>query len=154
MGRQLVLSHSDHGQLLELANAERLTGFSWRIRRALDREAITGDDGHEIDHVELFGPPKNPAANSRNFVLCPGKAYDRSPCGTGTSAKLACLAASGKLAPGEVWTQESIVGSLFQGSYRETDGGVLPSITGHAYVNAEATLLFDPRDPFRMGIRA
>jgi 4-hydroxyproline epimerase len=143
----------EHGQALELANVERLTDYTWRIRQALTRQGITGKDGGEIDHIELFGPPRDPSANSRNFVLCPGKAYDRSPCGTGTSAKLACLFADGKLREGQVWRQESIIGSVFEGSVRCTGGQVMPRITGTAYVNAEATLLLDPADPFRMGIR-
>ena len=120
------------------------------IREALDAQQITGSDGAEIDHVELVGPPSDPArADARNFVLCPGGQYDRSPCGTGTSAKLACLAADGKLAPGEVWRQESIVGSVFEGRYRQTDGGIIPTISGRAFVNAELKLVFDPRDPYR-----
>jgi 4-hydroxyproline epimerase len=143
----------DHGQELNLRNAERLTELCWRVRQALARAGIAGADGHEIDHVELVGPPLRPGANARNFVLCPGGAYDRSPCGTGTSAKLACLAADGKLREGEIWRQESIVGSVFEGRYRMEGDSIRPAITGHAYVNGEATLLFDPRDPFRMGIR-
>jgi 4-hydroxyproline epimerase len=138
---------------LDLANAEALTDYTWRIRQSLSQAGITGEGGAEIDHIELFGPPRQPGAHSRNFVLCPGKAYDRSPCGTGTSAKLACLAADRKLAEGEVWRQESIVGSVFEGSYRRQGDRIIPSIRGQAYVNAEATLLFDPRDPFCMGIR-
>jgi 4-hydroxyproline epimerase len=109
-----------------------------------------------VDHVELFGPPATAGAGSRNFVLCPGGAYDRSPCGTGTSAKLACLAADGKLAEGARWIQESILGSTFAGSYRWLDranGRIAPSITGIAYINAESTQLIDDRDPFRWGIR-
>lgn len=145
---------SEHGQELELANVDRLTDVAWRIRQALRRAGVTGADGQEIDHIELFGPPRNAAADSRNFVLCPGKAYDRSPCGTGTSAKLACLAADGKLKPGQVWRQESIVGSMFEGSVRIEDGQIIPRICGAAYVNAEATLILDPRDPFCMGIGA
>jgi 4-hydroxyproline epimerase len=144
----------DHGQELELANVERLTDFTWRIRRALTRHGITGAGGQEIDHIELFGPPRDPSAHSRNFVLCPGGAYDRSPCGTGTSAKLACLFADGKLKAGEVWRQESIVGSVFEGSMNVEGDHVLPRIRGSAYVTAEATLLLDPNDPFRAGIRA
>ena len=145
---------SDHGQRLTLANVEALTDFTWRVREALERAGITGAGGGLIDHIELFGPPARDDADSKNFVLCPGKAYDRSPCGTGTSAKLACLAADGKLAEGGVWRQESIVGSLFEGRIIGRAGGkYLPSITGTAYVNAEATLLLDPRDPFCMGIR-
>jgi 4-hydroxyproline epimerase len=143
----------DHGQKLELANVERLTDFTWRIRQALERGGVTGAGGGEIDHIELFGPPSGPAADGRNFVLCPGKAYDRSPCGTGTSAKLACLFADGKLREGQVWRQESITGSVFEGSVRVADGKVIPRITGSAYVTAEATLVLDPRDPLRTGIR-
>ena len=143
----------EHGQPLELARVEQLTEFTWRIRQALEREGITGADGQQIDHVELFGPPHDPSAHSRNFVLCPGKAYDRSPCGTGTSAKLACLAADGKLAEGEAWVQESILGSTFVGRYRRDGQRIIPSIRGTAFVNAEATLLFDEQDPFRHGIR-
>jgi len=144
---------SDHGQDLALANVEALTDFTWRIRQGLERAGITGTDGGEIDHIELFSRSPNPDADSRNFVLCPGKAYDRSPCGTGTSAKLACLAADGKLEPGEVWRQESIVGSIFEGSIEIVEGAVLPTIRGRAYVNSEATLLLDPADPFCMGIQ-
>jgi 4-hydroxyproline epimerase len=142
---------ADHGYELELSNVATLTEFTWKVRQALAANGITGDDGGEIDHVELFGATPN--ADSRNFVLCPGKAYDRSPCGTGTSAKVACLAADGKLAEGQVWRQESIIGSVFEASYRREGGFVLPSIRGRAWVNAEATLLIDESDPFRWGIR-
>jgi 4-hydroxyproline epimerase len=145
---------SSHGQRIALDNVERLTDCAWRIRQALLRAGIAGSDGREIDHIELFGPPETAGADSRNFVLCPGKAYDRSACGTGTSAKVACLAADGTLRPGEVWTQESIVGSVFEAAYTTGESGqVMPRITGTAFVNAEATLLLDPRDPFVMGIR-
>jgi 4-hydroxyproline epimerase len=144
----------DHGEDLSLANVERLTDVSWRIRQALTAQGIRGRDGAEIDHVELFGPPTAPGANSKSFVLCPGKAYDRSPCGTGTSAKLACLVADGKLREGQTWVQESIVGSTFEGSVRIVEGRVHPLIRGTAYVNAEATLILDPNDPFVVGIRA
>ena len=107
----------------------------------------------EIDHIELYGPPQREDADSKSFVLCPGGAYDRSPCGTGTSAKVACLFADGKLAPGQSWRQESIVGSLFEASVEVESEQVIPVITGTAYVNAEATLLFDANDPFGLGIR-
>jgi 4-hydroxyproline epimerase len=143
----------EHGQELTAANVERLTDFTWRIRKGLERAGVTGADGQEIDHIELFAPPHDRSAHSRNFVLCPGGAYDRSPCGTGTSAKLACLAADGKLGEGEVWRQESIVGSVFEGTYRLRDGRVIPRITGSAHVTAESVLLLDPDDPFRTGIR-
>ena len=143
----------DHGETLESSNVERLTDVAWRIRKALEAQGIRGSDGGEIDHIELFGPPTVAGADSRSFVLCPGKAYDRSPCGTGTSAKLACLVADGKLAEGQVWRQESIIGSVFEGSARIVDGVIRPRIRGTAYVNAEATLLIHPNDPFGAGIR-
>jgi len=138
---------------LTLANISELTRCAETTRMALARATITGANGAEIDHVEFFGPPAASSAHSRNFVLCPGGAYDRSPCGTGTSAKLACLAASGDLAPGEDWIQESIVGSNFTGRYRHDDtGAVIPSITGRAYVVSEAQLLRHDADPFGTGI--
>jgi 4-hydroxyproline epimerase len=143
----------EHGQELELKNVERLIDFTWRIRLALRQNRITGAKGQEIDHIELFGPPRDPTAHSRNFVLCPGKAYDRSPCGTGTSAKLACLIADGKLREGQIWRQESILGSLFEGSIRLERGQIIPRIKGSAFIVAEGTLILDPNDPFRTGIR-
>jgi 4-hydroxyproline epimerase len=142
----------EHDEALELANVERLTEFSWQIRQALTRHGITGADGAVIDHIELFGPAKSPVADCRNFVLCPGMAYDRSPCGTGTSAKLACMVADGVLDEGELWRQEGILGSMFEGSVRRVGDKLIPRIHGSAFVHAETTLLFDPDDPFRMGI--
>ena len=144
---------NDHDQQLTLDNLESLTIFTSKIREALTREGITGADGHEIDHVELFVPSQLDGVNSRNFVLCPGKAYDRSPCGTGTSAKLACLFADGKLSEGEVWRQESIVGTIFEGTVSVAGDKVLPHIKGTAFITAESDLILDPRDPFCMGIR-
>jgi 4-hydroxyproline epimerase len=144
----------NHTLELILQNVDQLTDFTWAIRQALRDHGIAGADGKEIDHVELFGPSQLPGADSRNFVLCPGKAYDRSPCGTGTSAKLACLFADGKIREGQTWKQESIVGSVFEGSVKVRDGKVYPSIKGSAFVNAEAELVLDPRDPLCMGIRA
>lgn len=143
---------NDHGQELEFKNLERLMEFTLKTRDALARAGITGVDGHEIDHVELFGPSQLEGVNSKNFVLCPGNAYDRSPCGTGTSAKLACLVADEKLKEGQVWRQESIVGSVFEGSVRVIDNVVHPSIKGSAFITAEADLIIDDRDPFAMGI--
>ena len=142
----------EHDEIIDLAHVERLTDVTWRIRQALRAQSISGDDGGEIDHIELFGPPTPGKADSKNFVLCPGKAYDRSPCGTGTSAKLACLAAAGKLAPGAIWRQESLIGSVFEGSYRIEGDKIVPRIRGSAHVNAEATLLIDSHDPFAWGI--
>jgi 4-hydroxyproline epimerase len=144
----------NHGEAITLANVDRLTDLAWRIRQTLTDQGISGDNGGEIDHIELFGPAVNTHSNARSFVLCPGRAYDRSPCGTGTSAKLACLVADGKLAEGQLWRQESVIGSVFEGSVRVVDGRIYPRVRGTAYVNAEATLLFDPADPFVMGIRA
>ncbi|WP_202419863.1 4-hydroxyproline epimerase [Pseudoduganella guangdongensis] len=143
---------SDHGRQLELGNVRELSNFTTAIKDALEAQGITGDDGALIDHIELFADSRS-GADSQNFVLCPGNAYDRSPCGTGTSAKLACLAADGKLAEGEAWRQESIVGSVFEGSYRRDGERVLPSIRGKAWVNSTATLVLDPSDPFVWGIR-
>ncbi len=144
---------SGHGQELNLARLDELTDFAWRIRQGLEGHGITGENGGVIDHIELFGHPTAEGADSKNFVLCPGKAYDRSPCGTGTSAKLACLYADGKLKPGQVWRQESIVGSVFEGTVSVADGKIYPEITGSAYVNAEIELILDERDPFCYGIR-
>jgi 4-hydroxyproline epimerase len=141
---------------LEVRYAKRfeLDALASDVRRSLLRANITGESGGEIDHIELFGPPEAEGAHSKSYVLCPGFAYDRSPCGTGTSAKLACLAARGELAPGELWRQESVIGSTFDCSYREArEGGVLPTIRGRAFITAECSLVFDPRDPFRAGIR-
>lgn len=137
-----------HGQDLDLGKVAELTEFAWRLRQAVNAQGFP-----EVDHIELFGPPKQRGAHSKNFVLCPGKAYDRSPCGTGTSAKLACLAADGQLAEGEPWVQESIIGSAFSARYRREDGKILPTITGTAFVNAEASLLLNEKDPFCWGIR-
>jgi len=138
-----------HGQTLAMDRIEDLTEFTWQVRQAVNEQGLP-----EVDHVELFGPATLPGAHARNFVLCPGKAYDRSPCGTGTSAKLACLAADDKLAEGQPWVQESIIGSIFTGRYRWNDRGqILPTITGTACVNAEATLLLNEKDPFCWGIQ-
>ncbi len=143
---------ADHGQVLEMANVEALVEFGWRVRQALTAAGVSGAGGAEIDHIELTGPPSHAGLDSRNFVLCPGKAYDRSPCGTGTSAKLACLVADGKLAPGGRWRQESIVGSVFEGSVEIEAGSVVPTITGQAWITADTTLLLDPADPYCYGI--
>jgi 4-hydroxyproline epimerase len=152
-GNWFFLVHN-HSMELKLQNVDELTAFTWAIRKALRATGIAGADGKEIDHIELFGPSHLPGVDSKNFVLCPGKAYDRSPCGTGTSAKLACLYADGKIREGQTWKQESIVGSVFEGSVRLRDGKVYPSIKGSAFVNAEIELVLDPRDPLCMGIRA
>ena len=136
---------------IDLAHLGSLMSITARIREALREDNVTGADGAEIDHIELFGPPLDGQNNSRNFVLCPGGAYDRSPCGTGTSAKIACLADDGLLKPGENWRQESILGSVFTASYRRDGEKTIPRITGQAFVTAEATLLIDDHDPLGWG---
>lgn len=149
-GNWFFLVHG-HGQVLRRENAARLSAYAERVKAGLRERGVTGADGGEIDHVELCGPAEDPANHGRNFVLCPGGAYDRSPCGTGTSAKIACLAADGKLLPGQLWKQESILGSVFTGSFRYEGSRLIPRISGEAYVTAETTLLFDPNDPFPAG---
>ena len=151
---------------ITLSNLTELMKLTTDIRQQLAFHGITGRDGAEIDHIELIGPCViSEAADARNFVLCPGGAYDRSPCGTGTSAKVACLAASGQLEPGQIWRQASVIGSIFEATYehiqplRDRDDDQLPtgavrvSLVGSAYITAEADLILDPRDPFCMGIR-
>lgn len=142
----------NHGLNIALANVDELTDYCWRVRQAVNTQGFP-----EVDHVELFNPISGVANGSKNFVQCPGKAYDRSPCGTGTSAKLACLAADGKLRPGETWVQESIIGSRFTGKFDWLDqsaGKIAPVITGAAFVNSEATQLLEEKDPFCWGIRS
>lgn len=149
-GNWFYLVHTGGPEALHLPDVAELTELAWQLRQAVNAAGYP-----DVDHVELFGPPQSPAAHSRNFVLCPGKAYDRSPCGTGTSAKLACLAASGKLAAGEIWVQESILGTQFEGRYEWADEArtsIRPTITGRAYITAETRLLVDPVDPFAWGI--
>lgn len=142
---------ADHGQRIASDNLEALTAYTWAVREALENQGIRGEDGGEIDHIELFAD--DPVADSRNFVLCPGKAYDRSPCGTGTSAKLACLAADGKLQPGEVWRQASVIGSQFEASYERLDEQrIIPTIRGRAHMSGENHLLLEEDDPFVWGI--
>jgi 4-hydroxyproline epimerase len=151
-GNWFYLTKGESPIELSLRNLEELTSLTWRIRQALVREGITGKDGGEIDHIELFSKPRNPTANSRNFVLCPGKSYDRSPCGTGTSAKMACLHADGVLDPGAVWRQESITGSFFEGRISLEGDKIIPFIKGSAFVTAQSELVFDDHDDFCWGI--
>lgn len=152
-GNWFFLCH-DHGLVVEPDNIDALSALAKRIRKQLDEQQITGEDNGLIDHIELFGPPSDPAvADGRSFTLCPGGAYDRSPCGTGTSATIACLAADDKLNAGDVWRQQSVIGSVFEASYQRIDEDrIKPTITGSAYITADATLLIDPRDPYAGGI--
>ncbi len=153
-GNWFFLADAPTGLDLDLAQAPALTNGTARMLAALRDAGVTGRGGEPIDHVELFGPPRRRDADSRNFVLCPGLAYDRSPCGTGTSAKMAVLHARGKLAPGQRWRQESITGSLFEGWLEEKDTGLVPRIRGRAFVTGRTTLFFDAADPFRGGFTA
>jgi len=140
-----------HQQRVESNNLAALTAFALAIQKALEVQGVRGSDGGLIDHIELFADDDQ--ADSRNFVLCPGAAYDRSPCGTGTSAKLACLAADGKLQPGQVWRQASIIGSQFEASYAMEGDQLIPTLRGRAFMSAEATLLIEQDDPFGWGIQ-
>lgn len=150
-GNWFFLAH-DHGLDVNMQNLEALTEFAWRVREQLTANGITGANGAEIDHVELFASTPDADADSKSFVLCPGKAYDRSPCGTGTSAKLACLYADGKLKAGQNWKQQGVVGSVFEGSIQLDGENIIPTITGEAWVMAEGVILVDERDPFGRGI--
>ncbi len=153
-GNWFFLTKVPDGMALENSNIDALTDYSWRVRKALAAGGVCGADGGEVDHVELFGPPADPAsADCKNFVLCPGKAYDRSPCGTGTSAKLACLHADGELDEGQEWRQAGILDTVFTGTVKPAAaGGVHPVVSGSAFVTAEAVLLIDPAAPFAFGI--
>jgi 4-hydroxyproline epimerase len=143
---------SEHGLRVAGDNLPALTAYSAAVQQALEEQGLRGDDGGLIDHIELFA--EDTEADSRNFVLCPGLAYDRSPCGTGTSAKLACLAADGKLQPGQIWHQASVIGSQFEASYEAVDNGrIIPTIRGRAHLSADAQLLIEADDPFAWGIR-
>lgn len=147
---------ADHGLRVAGDNLDELTAYTVAVQKALEDQGIRGEDGGLIDHIELFAD--DPDADSRNYVLCPGKAYDRSPCGTGTSAKLACLAADGKLAAGDAWRQASVIGSQFEGRFEwvgePAEGRIIPTIRGRANISAEATLLLEEDDPFAWGIRS
>lgn len=147
---------ADHGLRVAGDNLDELTAYTVALQKALEDQGIRGEDGGLIDHIELFAD--DPDADSRNYVLCPGKAYDRSPCGTGTSAKLACLAADGKLAAGDAWRQASVIGSQFEGRFEwvgePAEGRIIPTIRGRANISAEATLLLEEDDPFAWGIRS
>ena len=143
---------ADREHVLQPRYIDVLSEIARAIRHALEAAGITGANGAAIDHIELFGASPNPDLHSRNFVLCPGNAYDRSPCGTGTSAKIACLADDGVLPEQQIWRQESIIGSVFEASYRRIDSQIVPSITGRAYITAQSVQCFDEHDPFVWGI--
>jgi proline racemase len=152
-GNWFFISH-DSPVAIALEHQTELTAYTAAVRAELERAGITGADGAEIDHIEINQAATEGGVDARNFVLCPGMAYDRSPCGTGTSAKVACLAADGKLAPGAVWRQESVLGTVFEASYQPTGGGVLPRITGRAWITAEGRLHLDESDPLAWGVGA
>ena len=142
----------EHGMEMRLSNLESLTGYATRVRQALAEAGVRGDNAAEVDHIELFSPADPAQADARNFVLCPGNAYDRSPCGTGTSAKLACLFVDGKLREGQEWRQQGIVGSIFRAHVKVREGRIFPFIRGAAHVTAETSLIVDDGDPFAWGI--
>jgi len=149
---------NDHKQHVHYENIEDLTDYSWKVRQALTANGITGSDGGEIDHIELFSPSELDGVDSKNFVLCPGREYDRSPCGTGTSAKLACLAADGTLSEGQTWYQAGITGSVFEGEVAKVidypiSERVMPTIRGSAYITADSQLVLQDDDPLRTGIK-
>ncbi|MEM6258080.1 MAG: 4-hydroxyproline epimerase [Planctomycetota bacterium] len=152
-GNWFFLCH-DHGLDVQPSNLEALTRLSRAIRKGLGEQAITGGGDGVIDHIELLGPPsESNVADGRSFTLCPGGAYDRSPCGTGTSATIACLAADGRLAEGEIWRQQSVIASIFEATYERIDSNrVAPTITGSAFVTADSKLILDPDDPFALGL--
>ncbi|MCF8207047.1 MAG: 4-hydroxyproline epimerase [Methylotenera sp.] len=143
---------ADHGQAVTPGRVNELTTYADQLGQALQAQGHRGAGGAVIDHIELFADADPALADSRSFVLCPGRQYDRSPCGTGTSAKLACLAAAGKLAPGQVWRQASVIGSVFEGWYETGQDAIVPTIRGQAFISAEATLLITPDDPFGWGL--
>jgi len=142
----------DHGLPVEPAAIPRLREKAWAIRRALEAAGITGDAGETIDHIVLLGPPLTAGHDARNFVLCPDGAFDRSPCGTATSALVGCLHEDGLLAEGKLWRQESILGGLYEATIRRSGGLLVPSVRGHAWITAESTLCFATDDPYRTGI--
>ena len=152
-GNWFFLTHLE-GVPVDLAHVDALTSATRAIMDALHTQGITGPGGAEIDHVEVSAPAGRPDADARNFVLCPGGAYDRSPCGTGTSAVMAALHARGKLALGAHWRQESVTGSLFTGWLEQSGGRLIPHIRGTAFITGETILRFDPTDPFRAGFTA
>jgi 4-hydroxyproline epimerase len=138
---------------LEPRNLDALSAYAWIVRQALNTSGIHGENGTEIDHIEISHPTDIAGADSRNFVLCPGRSYDRSPCGTGTSAKLACLFADGKIHEGEIYRQAGILGTIFEGSVKVRGSCIFPQIKGRAFVNSEAQLIINDQDPFNWGIR-
>lgn len=148
-GNWFFITHTDAA--LEMSNVDELMRFTRDVQAAIDEQRPAG--GAPIDHIELSGPPGGRDADARNFVLCSGGEYDRSPCGTGTSAVMAALHARGSLAFDQQWRQESITGGRFTGWLtRGKDGELVPHIRGRAFITADATLRFDPADPFRFGI--
>lgn len=147
-----LVKEAENAPEVTFANRDILTDFTTEIRREMDSTGIRGNDGHFVDHVEVFGTPTVAGAHSKNYVLCPGNAYDRSPCGTGTSAKLATLYTHGKLKEGEKLVQESITGSTFTGWVTIVEGKIIPHISGCAHITAKSTLIFDESDPFCWGI--
>ena len=151
-----LISEQENAPSVDQSNISHLTEFTTDVMLALANMGITAEDGSAIDHVEVFGPPTDDQSDSRNFVLCPGGEYDRSPCGTGTSAKLACLYADGKFTPGEMWRQAGVLNTVFTGSVKPIPNSnqIIPTVSGSAWVNGETTIIINAKDPFSTGITA
>ena len=142
----------NHGLPVEPVGIPALTARAWSIRRALEARRITGDGGEVIDHVVLLGPPHDPRNHGRGFVLCPDGAFDRSPCGTGTSALVGCLFEDGVIEDGQVWRQESVLGGVYDASIRREGEKLIPTVRGHAWLTGDTTLHFAADDPYRTGL--
>ena len=142
----------DHGLPVEPTAIPALTARAWSIRRALEARGLSGDGGEVIDHVVLLGPPRDPGNDGRAFVLCPDGAFDRSPCGTGTSALVGCLFEDGILTAGRTWRQESVLGGVYEASIRRERDILVPTVRGRAWLTAETTLHFAGDDPYRTGL--
>jgi len=159
-GNWFFITHADDvvPVPVDVAHVRELTRFTQAVQDALDAAGLSRVDAPEggvVDHIEISAPTDRDDADGRNFVLCSGGEYDRSPCGTGTSAKMAALHARGELAVGQPWRQEGIAGGVFTGWLAPNAAGeIVPHVRGTAYVTGEATLYLDPRDPFRFGIGA
>ena len=111
-----------------------------------------------VSHLMWTGPARDPKAHGRNAVFYGEKAIDRSPCGTGTSARMAQLAARGKLAVGDDFVHESIIGSLFEGRVEGTakvgeHAAIIPSVAGWARMTGLNTIFVDARDPYAHGFQ-
>ncbi len=147
---------------LDQIGAAGVLRLSAELRRRLNQvfEPVHPEDStiRGVSHILWTGAPKSPEATARNAVFYGDKAIDRSPCGTGTSARMAQLAARNELAVGDAFVHESIIGSLFRGRVEaETRVGnhraIVPSIEGWARITGFNTIFIDPRDPYAHGFQ-